>query len=80
MSYFSGVCHIWLLIILRKDSGTGRMQDTCKPGNNITLKPYRIYSILVPSLVFILMIEGVMIFMKIPVAGIGSALSLKKTI
>jgi len=56
------------------------MQDTCKPGNNITLKPYRIYSILVPSLVFILMIEGVMIFMKIPVAGIGSALSLKKTI
>ena len=56
------------------------MQDTCTPERNVTLKSYRIYSILVPSLVFILMIEGVMIFMKVPGMGIGSALTLRKTV
>lgn len=53
--------------------------DTCTPMRNLTLKSYRIYSILVPSLVFFLMVEGVMIFMTLP-SSFGSAVTMKSSL
>ena len=55
------------------------MQDTCSPTRNLTLKSFRIYSILVPSLLFILAVEGIMIFMRLP-STFGSAITMKSTL
>ena len=53
--------------------------DTCTPMRNLTLKSFRIYSIVIPTLVFFLMIEGVFIFMTLP-SSFGSAVTMKTTL
>jgi hypothetical protein len=56
-----------------------RMKDTCTPANNFTLKTYRIYSIIIPALIFILIIEAIYVFMKLP-STFGSATTMKLTL
>jgi len=50
------------------------MEDTCNPFAKLRLQPYRIYSILIPMVVFILILESVFVFMSIP-ESIGNALT-----
>lgn len=41
-------------------------KDSCQPKKNQSLKSFRIYSLVVPSLLFILAVETVCVFMNIP--------------
>ena len=50
--------------------------DSCQPMKALKLKTFRIYSIIIPVLVFILIIEAVFVFMSIP-ETLGNALSIK---
>jgi hypothetical protein len=50
----------------------GPLQDSCQPTKNQSLKTFRIYSIVVPSLFFILAVETVYIFMNVP-GSLGNA-------
>jgi hypothetical protein len=52
------------------------MEDTCKPKSAQTLQAYRIYTIIVPALLMIFILECVYVFMSIP-ATLGTALSIK---
>lgn len=53
------------------------MSDSCKPLKGLKLNSFRIYSIIIPTLLFILAIEAVMIFASLPTT-MGSALSVSK--
>jgi hypothetical protein len=52
------------------------MEDTCSPGKNKKLQTYRIYSIVMPSILGLLIMEGVYIIASIP-GNLGSALTIK---
>lgn len=52
------------------------MEDTCSPGKNKSLQTYRIYSIVMPSVVALLILEGVYILGNIP-GNLGSAFTIK---
>ena len=53
-----------------------RSDDSCSPKSNLTLKSFRIYSILIPILTFILILEAIFVFMTIP-DTLGSAVTIK---
>lgn len=40
--------------------------DSCSPSSNASLNAYRVYSLVVPAAVLLLIAEGVYIFMKLP--------------
>ena len=50
--------------------------DSCSPMSNLTLKAFRIYSIVIPVIIFILILEAIFVFMAIP-DTLGSALTVK---
>lgn len=50
------------------------MVDSCQPNKNKSLKSFRIYSIVVPTLIFIVILEAIFVFMAIP-QTIGNALT-----
>lgn len=52
------------------------MEDTCSPGKNRSLQTYRIYSILMPSILGLLILEGIYVIANIP-GNLGSALTMK---
>uniref|UniRef100_A0A6C0K4M3 Uncharacterized protein n=1 Tax=viral metagenome TaxID=1070528 RepID=A0A6C0K4M3_9ZZZZ len=52
------------------------MEDTCNPYAKLKLQPYRIYSILIPIVGLIFILESVFVFMSIP-ESLGNALTLK---
>jgi hypothetical protein len=52
------------------------MEDTCSPGKNKSLQTHRIYSIIMPSALAILILEAVYIIGSIP-GNLGSALTIK---
>ena len=52
------------------------MEDSCAPTRNLTLNSFRIYTILIPTLIFILLLESVFVFMSIP-ETLGNSLSIK---
>ena len=52
------------------------MEDTCKPKAAQKLQAYRIYTIIVPAILMIFVLESVYVFMSIP-ATLGTALSIK---
>jgi hypothetical protein len=51
------------------------MSDSCQPTKDAMLRPFRVYSIIIPCLLFILFIETVVIFSYIPIS-LGSALTI----
>lgn len=53
-----------------------RSLDSCNPMSNLTLKSFRIYSIVFPVIIFILILEGIFVFMAIP-DTLGSAVTVK---
>jgi hypothetical protein len=50
------------------------MNDTCNPNANLKQQPYRIYSILLPAVLLLFVLEAVFVFMSIP--SLGSAATL----
>jgi hypothetical protein len=52
------------------------MEDTCSPGKNRSLQTHRIYSIIMPSVLGLLILEGIYIIANIP-GNLGSALTIK---
>lgn len=52
------------------------MEDTCSPGKNKSLYTYRIYTIVIPTTLAILILEAVYVIANIP-GSIGSAMTLK---
>ena len=50
--------------------------DSCSPMSNLTLKSFRIYSIVIPIVTFILILEAIFVFMTIP-DTLGSAVTVK---
>jgi hypothetical protein len=50
--------------------------DSCNPTRNLTLKSYRIYSVLIPILAFIFMLESIFVFMAIP-SDLGNAFTVE---
>lgn len=52
------------------------MEDTCTPGKNRSLHTYRIYSIVIPSALALLILEAVYVIANIP-GNLGSAMSVK---
>jgi hypothetical protein len=53
------------------------MEDTCSPGKNKVTQSFRIYSILIPCLVGILILEIIYIVLNIPTSTLGNALTIK---
>jgi len=53
-----------------------RMQDTCSPGKNKSLQTYRIYSIVVPRALALLILEAVYVIAMIP-GNLGSSKTIK---
>lgn len=51
------------------------MADSCQPNKNVKLQSFRIYSILLPCLIFIFMVECIFVFMSIP-QNLGNALTI----
>ena len=52
------------------------MEDSCSPGKNKSLQTYRIYSIVIPTTLAILILEAAYIIANIP-GNLGSALTIK---
>ena len=52
------------------------MEDTCSPGKNKSLQSYRIYSIVIPTALALLILEAVYVIANIP-GNLGSALTIK---
>jgi hypothetical protein len=52
------------------------MEDTCSPGKNKTLQTYRIYSIVIPVSITVLILEGIYVLASIP-GNLGSAMTMK---
>jgi hypothetical protein len=52
------------------------MEDSCSPGKNKSLQTHRIYSIIMPSALAILILEAVYVIGNIP-GNLGSALTIK---
>jgi len=52
------------------------MEDTCSPGKNKSFHTYRIYSIVMPTALAILILEAVYVIANIP-GNLGSALTIK---
>jgi len=50
--------------------------DSCNPTRNLTLKSYRIYSILIPIVIFLFMLETFFVFMAIP-SELGDAFTIE---
>ena len=51
------------------------MHDSCNPTRDLKLKTFRIYSIVFPIIIFVLMLEAVFVFMAIP-EKLGNALTI----
>jgi len=51
------------------------MADTCSPGRNKTTYTYRIYSIIIPVVCAILLLETIYVIASVPSGEIGSALT-----
>ena len=49
--------------------------DSCQPNKNKSLKSFRIYSIVVPTLIFTVILEAIFVFMAIP-QTLGNALTI----
>ena len=56
-----------------------RMEDTCSPDVNKKLQSFRAYTIIIPTALIILFLEGVFILATIP-GSLGSALTIKGTL
>jgi hypothetical protein len=52
------------------------MEDTCSPGKNRSFHTYRIYSIVIPSALALVILEAVYVIANIP-GNLGSATSIK---
>jgi hypothetical protein len=52
------------------------MEDTCSPGKNRQLQTYRIYSIIIPSVLAVLFMETIYIISHIP-GNLGSMPTIK---
>ena len=52
------------------------MADSCQPRRGQTLKTFRIYSLIFPVIIFILMLEVIFVFMSVP-QDLGNALTIK---
>ena len=52
------------------------MEDSCSPGKNKSFQTHRIYSIVMPSVLAILILEAVYVIANIP-GNLGSALTIK---
>ena len=50
------------------------MEDTCNPYAKLQLQPYRIYSIIIPLIVMVLILESVYVSMSVP-ESLGTALT-----
>lgn len=53
-----------------------RSTDTCSPGKNKTLQVYRVYTILIPVILAVFLLEVIFIFISIP-DTLGSSLTIK---
>jgi hypothetical protein len=51
------------------------MEDTCNPKPSLQINAFRIWSIIIPTMLFILMVECLFVFSMIP-DSIGNALTL----
>lgn len=52
------------------------MADSCNPRNKFKLYDFRIYSILIPIVLMLLVLESIYIFMIIPSSKLGTAESI----
>ena len=55
------------------------MEDTCSPGKNKSFQTYRIYSIVIPCTLAILILEAVFVIANIP-GNLGSAMTIKGSV
>ena len=55
------------------------MEDTCSPEKNKSLHTYRIYSIVIPCTLTLLILEAIYIIASIP-GNLGDALTIKGTL
>ena len=55
------------------------MEDTCSPEANMKLHSFRAYTIIIPTALIILFLEGIFILATIP-GSLGSALTIKGTL
>jgi len=49
------------------------MADSCNPKRNFKLHDFRIYSILIPFVLMLLVLESIYVFMIIPSSKLGTA-------
>jgi len=52
------------------------MEDTCSPGRNKVTHTFRIYSIVIPIVCAILLLEIIYVIASVPSGEIGSALTI----